>query len=115
VNLCAFSGFRVDRRDWERALRIRPVVQWGSAFDGSQVYVALADVAMLAPPPGGRGAQPTMLGIPLLLDPKAGGGLCALNPQSGAIVWKTPHPGCTDGLSCSPAQSAAASTTPSTA
>jgi hypothetical protein len=63
VNLCAFSGFRVDRRDWERALRIRPVVQWGSAFDGSQVYVALADVAMLAPPPGGRGAQPTMLGI----------------------------------------------------
>jgi len=87
-------------------------VQWGSAFDGSRIYVALSDVAMLAAPPGGRGAQPTMLGIPLMLDPKAGGGLFALNPQTGAIVWKTPHPGCGDRLSCSPAQSAAVTAIP---
>jgi len=87
-------------------------VQWGSAFDGSRVYVALSDVAMAPPPAGARGAQPTMLGVPLLLDPKTGGGLFALNPQTGAIVWKTPHPGCGDKPSCSPAQSAAVTAIP---
>jgi polyvinyl alcohol dehydrogenase (cytochrome) len=87
-------------------------VQWGSAFDGTNVYAALSDVAMGPPPPGGRGGQPTMLGTPLVLDPKAGGGLFALNPRTGAIVWKTPHPGCGDRLSCSPAQSAAVTAIP---
>jgi polyvinyl alcohol dehydrogenase (cytochrome) len=87
-------------------------VQWGSAFDGSRVYVALSDVAMAPPPAGARGAQPTMLGVPLLLDPKTGGGLFALNPQTGAILWKTPHPGCGDKPSCSPAQSAAVTAIP---
>ena len=87
-------------------------VQWGSAFDGSRVYAALSDVAMAPPPAGARGAQPTMLGVPLLLDPKTGGGLFALNPQTGAILWKTPHPGCGDKPSCSPAQSAAVTAIP---
>ena len=87
-------------------------VQWGSAFDGSRVYVALSDVAMGVATPGARGAQPTMLGVPLLLDPKAGGGLFALNPQTGAIVWKTPHPGCGNTAGCSPAQSAAVTAIP---
>ena len=87
-------------------------VQWGSAFDGSRVYVALSDAAMGTPAPGVRGAQPTMLGVPLVFDPKAGGGLFALNPQTGAILWKTPHPGCGDAPGCSPAQSAAVTALP---
>jgi polyvinyl alcohol dehydrogenase (cytochrome) len=87
-------------------------VQWGAAADASRVYVALSDVAMGAPPPGGRGAQPTMLGIPLLLDPKAGGGLFALDPRNGEILWRTPHPGCGDIPGCSPAQSAAVTVIP---
>src|SRR4029077_20302259 len=87
-------------------------VQWGSAFDGSRVYVALSDVAMGPPAPGARGAQPTMLGVPLVFDPKAGGGLFALNPQTGAILWKTPHPGCGDTPGCAPAHSAAVTAIP---
>src|SRR5262245_32948349 len=56
-------------------------VQRGSAFHGSRLYPALSAVPMAPPPAGARGAQPTMLGVPLLLDPKTGGGLFALNPQ----------------------------------
>src|SRR5262249_58424473 len=67
-------------------------VQWGSAYDGSRVYVALSDVAMLPPPPGGRGAQPTMLGIPLLLDPAAGGRVFSLTPPTSAPAWEKPPP-----------------------
>jgi polyvinyl alcohol dehydrogenase (cytochrome) len=87
-------------------------VQWGSATDGSRVYVAVSDVSMGAAPPGARGAQPTMLGVPLLLDPRAGGGLFALDPQTGRTVWSTPHPGCGDKAGCSPAQSAAVTVIP---
>jgi polyvinyl alcohol dehydrogenase (cytochrome) len=86
-------------------------VQWGSAYDGTRVYVALSDVEMGPAPPGARGAQPTMLGLPMLLNPKAGGGLFALNPQTGAQVWATPHPGC-EKPGCSPAQSAAVTAIP---
>lgn len=53
-----------------------------------------------------------MLGVSLLLDPKAGGGLFALNPQTGAVEWKAPHPGCGDRPGCSPAQSAAVTAIP---
>ncbi len=87
-------------------------VQWGAATDGERVYVALSDAAMGPAPPGGRGAQPTLLGVPLLLNPTAGGGLFALDPRTGAILWKTPHPGCGDTPGCSPAQSAAVTTIP---
>src|SRR4029077_668073 len=87
-------------------------VQWGSAYDGTRVYAALSDVAMGPPPPNGRGAQPTMLGIPMLLDSKAGGGLWALDPRTGEIVWRTPHPGCGDKPGCGPAQSGAVTAIP---
>ena len=87
-------------------------VQWGSAYDGTRVYVALSDVEMAPPPPGAKGAQPTMLGLPLLLDSKTGGGLSAINPQTGVLAWSTPHPGCGTRLSCSPAQSAAVTAIP---
>ena len=41
-----------------------------------------------------------------------GGGLFALDPASGQIVWTTPHPGCGDKPGCSPAQSAAVTAIP---
>jgi polyvinyl alcohol dehydrogenase (cytochrome) len=86
-------------------------VQWGSAYDGTNIYVALSDVVMAPAPPGTAGAQPSMLGAPMLLDSKAGGGLFAMNPQTGAAVWSTPHPGC-QKPGCSPAQSAAITAIP---
>lgn len=87
-------------------------VQWGSATDGSRVYVALSDVVMGPPPAGARGAQPSMLGSLMLLDSKAGGGLFALDVQTGKQLWATPHPGCGDRPGCSPAQSAAVTAIP---
>jgi polyvinyl alcohol dehydrogenase (cytochrome) len=84
-------------------------VQWGSAFDGQRVYVALSDVipetagtAAAPPTPPGQAPQPNQLG----------GGLFALDPASGQVVWTTPHPGCGERPGCSPAQSAAVTAIP---
>ena len=82
-------------------------VQWGSAADSKNVYVALSDVALLTVPAGTAGAQKTPFGVEMKLDPKAGGGLFALSLEKGEVVWHTPHPGCGDTPGCSPAQSAA--------
>jgi polyvinyl alcohol dehydrogenase (cytochrome) len=83
-------------------------VQWGSAYDGQRVYVALSDVI---PETAGTAAGPqaTLGQAP---PSNAGGGLFALDPASGQIVWTTPHPGCRDRPGCSPAQSAAVSAIP---
>jgi polyvinyl alcohol dehydrogenase (cytochrome) len=84
-------------------------VQWGSAYDGRHVYVALSDVipetaGTAAAPPSAPGQAP---------GPNAsGGGLFALDPSSGQIGWTTPHPGCADKPGCSPAQSAAVTAIP---
>jgi polyvinyl alcohol dehydrogenase (cytochrome) len=72
-------------------------VQWGSAVDGENVYVAVSDLGFIGP-----GA----------LNPKAGGGLFAFNMATGKQVWHTPPPGCTDRPGCSPAQSAAVTAIP---
>ena len=84
-------------------------VQWGSAFDGQRVYVALSDVipetagtAAAPPAPPGQAPQPN----------QSGGGLFALDPASGQTVWSTPHPGCGGRPGCSPAQSAAVTAIP---
>jgi polyvinyl alcohol dehydrogenase (cytochrome) len=84
-------------------------VQWGTAYDGQRVYAALSDVipetagtAAAPPAPLGQPAQPNQLG----------GGLFALDPASGQIVWTTPHPGCGGRPGCSPAQSAAVTAIP---
>jgi len=88
-------------------------VQWGTAFDGTHVYAALSDVQPEPAPAGSPGAQPSgLLGSAMRLNPTAGGGLFAINPQNGNIVWKTPHPGCGDRAGCSPAQSAAVTAIP---
>ena len=86
-------------------------VQWGTAFDGSRVYVALSDVQPEPAPPGTPGAQPSFVGA-MRLNPRVGGGLFALNPENGNIIWNTPHPGCGDRPGCSPAQSAAVTAIP---
>jgi len=61
----------------------------------------------LTVPAGTAGAQKTLFGPEMKLDPKAGGGLFALSLDKGGVVWHTPHPGCGDAPGCSPAQSAA--------
>jgi len=87
-------------------------VQWGSAADGTNVYVALSDFSS-APAKGPEpGAQRTMFGIYFKPDPKAGGGLFALKLTTGERAWYTPAPECGDKAGRSPAQSAAVTAIP---
>lgn len=87
-------------------------VQWGSAADAKNVYVAVSDVTMHTVPSGTAGARDTAFGFAAQLDPKVGGGLFALKLENGEIAWNTPHPGCGDTPGCSPAQSAAVTAIP---
>ena len=66
-------------------------VQWGPATDGTNVYVAVSDLAF-----EGRGPDPTK-----------GGGISAYRISDGKLLWRTPPPGCGDRRPCSPAQSQA--------
>ncbi len=61
-------------------------VQWGSATDGTNVYVALADL--------GRVVVPFSLSTDV--DPKRGGGMFALRLDTGERVWYTPPVPCGD-------------------
>jgi polyvinyl alcohol dehydrogenase (cytochrome) len=87
-------------------------VQWGSAVDAKNIYVAVSDVQMQPVAPETAGAQKSVFGISFQLDPKAGGGLFALKLETGEIAWQTPHPGCGEKPGCSPAQSAAVTAIP---
>jgi polyvinyl alcohol dehydrogenase (cytochrome) len=81
-------------------------VQWGSAADGSNVYVALSDLGRINVP----NSQAT---VP---DPEEGGGMFALRLDTGKEVWHTPPPhACRANERCSPAQSAAVSAIPGVA
>jgi len=84
-------------------------VQWGSAYDGRRVYVALSDVI---PETAGTAAAPPTAPGQAPPPNTSGGGLFALDPSSGQIVWTTPHPGCGNQPGCSPAQSAAVTAIP---
>jgi polyvinyl alcohol dehydrogenase (cytochrome) len=78
-------------------------VQWGSASDGSNVYVALSDLGRI-PVPNSQATVP---------DPEEGGGMFAMSLDSGKRVWETPPPrACRTKDRCSPAQSAAVSAIP---
>jgi polyvinyl alcohol dehydrogenase (cytochrome) len=72
-------------------------IEWGPATDGVNLYVALSDMSWVAN---------------LVLDPRAGGGLFALNIATGAKIWVAPPPSCEGRKNCSPAQSAAVSAVP---
>jgi polyvinyl alcohol dehydrogenase (cytochrome) len=77
-------------------------VQWGSAADRSNIYVALSDIGRIDIP-NSTVTRP---------DPKAGGGLFALRLDTGDRVWYAAPAPCGDRPRCSPAQSAAVSGTP---
>jgi polyvinyl alcohol dehydrogenase (cytochrome) len=79
-------------------------IQWGPASDGKNVYAALSDIAFIQ-----EGFKP---GEKRIVDPKAGGGLFALNVQTGEKVWSAAPPDCGARLNCSPAQSAAVTVIP---
>lgn len=81
-------------------------VQWGSAADSNNVYVAVSDVVRRAASPGSAAGRASVFGVPYELDPKAGGGIFALRLETGEVAWHTPHPAC-EKPGCSPAQSAA--------
>jgi polyvinyl alcohol dehydrogenase (cytochrome) len=74
-------------------------IQWGSASDGRNMYVAVSDIAFVAI-------------SPLTPDPKVGGGLFALDIATGQRTWAAPPPSCEGRTHCSPAQSAAISAIP---
>jgi polyvinyl alcohol dehydrogenase (cytochrome) len=77
-------------------------VQWGSAADRSNVYVALSDIVRIT--------IPNSLGTNA--DPARGGGLFAFRLDSGERMWSSPPPACGERARCSPAQSAAVSAIP---
>jgi polyvinyl alcohol dehydrogenase (cytochrome) len=87
-------------------------VQWGSAADQDNVYVAVSDIKARPAAEGAVGAQKSVFGPSFQLDSTAGGGLYALKLATGDVVWHTPHPGCGAVPGCSPAQSAAVSAIP---
>jgi polyvinyl alcohol dehydrogenase (cytochrome) len=87
-------------------------VQWGLATDGQQAYVAVSDVRIHVVPAGTPGAQLSPAGFSVRLDPYVGGGLLALNLETGVVAWRTQHPDCAGEPGCSPAQSAAVTAIP---
>jgi len=79
-------------------------VQWGSATDGTNIYVANSDIGRI------------MLNYSNSTDadPKQGGGMFALRLSDGERVWYQPPAVCARPR-CSPAQSAAVSAIPGVA
>jgi polyvinyl alcohol dehydrogenase (cytochrome) len=77
-------------------------VQWGSATDGTNVYVALSDI----------GRVMVNYSTTTDADPNQGGGMFALSLRDGKQVWYTPPGSCAGRPRCSPAQSAAVSALP---
>jgi polyvinyl alcohol dehydrogenase (cytochrome) len=77
-------------------------IEWGSASDGTLVYVPVSDVAFKDPIALGRGG----------LRSDVGGGLYALRPSNGTQAWVARVSACADKPSCSPALSAPAAAIP---
>jgi polyvinyl alcohol dehydrogenase (cytochrome) len=70
--------------------------------------VAISDLGL-----GGAPDPKSPQGFRLVLDPKKGGGLHALDLKTGKIVWSAKTIPCSDGKTdCSPAQSAAVTAIP---
>jgi len=82
-------------------------IQWGSAADENNMYVALSDIAFMDVKDPANPAKPRSK-----LDPTKGGGLFALDLATGNKVWSAPPPVCGERQKCSPAQSAAVTAIP---
>jgi len=80
-------------------------IQWGSATDSKNMYVPVSDIAFTTMSFGSGGGK-------LVVDPKAGGGLFALDIATGKKAWASAPPPCGERLNCSPAQSAAITVIP---
>jgi polyvinyl alcohol dehydrogenase (cytochrome) len=82
-------------------------MEWGSAIDQHNMYVALSDIDFRAVPdpehPGTRKVEP---------DPEKGGGIFALDLATGKKVWSALPVTCGNKKNCSPAQMGAVSTIP---
>lgn len=76
-------------------------IQWGFAADPATAYVPLSDLGLIPAPEG------------VIPDPKAGGGLFAIQIATGEKIWSVlpPESGCKTPR-CSPAQSAAVTVIP---
>jgi polyvinyl alcohol dehydrogenase (cytochrome) len=81
-------------------------IEWGSATDGRNVYVALSDIGFEVDRKPGSNDRAYNL------DPAKGGGMFAFRIDNGERMWQTPPPGCGDRRPCSPAQSAAVTAIP---
>ena len=79
-------------------------IQWGHAADDRFVYASLSDIAFLDE---GMGDYRT-----LVADPKAGGGLFALDLATGKRAWHAPPAPCGDRKACTPAQMSAIAVVP---
>ncbi len=80
-------------------------IQWGSAADAKQVYIALSDIGLTL-------VRDSDAGMATELDGTVGGGMFALDIQTGKRIWHVPAPGCDGREQCSPAQSGAVSALP---
>jgi polyvinyl alcohol dehydrogenase (cytochrome) len=80
-------------------------VQWGSAADQSNIYVAVSDIKRI------------MLNYATSTDTDStqGGGMFALRLDNGERIWYTAPASCGERKRCSPAQSAAVSAMPGVA
>ena len=89
-------------------------VQWGSAADDNNIYVAVSDTKFSVVSPGTPGAQTSLFKLEsgLVVGREHRRWMHALRLESGEEVWQTPHPGCNDVLGCGPAQSAAVTAIP---
>jgi polyvinyl alcohol dehydrogenase (cytochrome) len=81
-------------------------IEWGSATDGRNLYVALSDIGFKVE------RKPNSNDRTYELDPNKGGGLFAFRIDNGERMWQTPPPGCGGRSQCSPAQSAAVTAIP---
>lgn len=80
-------------------------VQWGSAVDQNNVYVAVSDIGRIM----------LTFSTSTDADPKLGGGMFALRLDNGERVWYTAPEPCGNRPRCSPAQSAAVTAIPGVA
>jgi polyvinyl alcohol dehydrogenase (cytochrome) len=87
-------------------------IEFGMASDGKQLYAPLSDFRFKVAVSGEAGARDTILGVPTTLDPTSGGGIFALDPSTGAVVWHAPPADCHGRTDCSPAQTAAPTAIP---
>jgi len=81
-------------------------IQWGSAADEKNMYVALSDIAFR------EVKDPANPAVKKELDPTKGGSLFALQLDTGDKVWSAAPPSCGERKKCSPAQSAAVTAVP---